>query len=140
MSELRPYESIVIVKSDSTEDVQKQIFKKTKEIIATHGGDLFSVETWGRRQLGNVIGKSRKGVFFHTTFTADTKAVSEIERVMKINDNVLRFVHTRLPEGTTMAGYQEAFKKSLVEAGLKEKEREEKIRQKKAARAQASQG
>lgn len=134
---LRPYEGLVIMHPDATLDQQKGLFKKNKEIIEAHKGTVNHIDTWGKRPLANTIQKSKKGVFFHVTFEADNKAVAELERTMRINERVLRFVHLRLKDGTSLPQYMEKFKKDLTEAVAREKEREVKIQQKKAARAQA---
>lgn len=134
---LYPYEAVIIVKPDASEDVQKQIFRRNKEVVDQHSGSVYSIETWGKRQLGNQIGKARKGLYFHVAFEADNKAIAELERVMRINENVLRFVHIRLKQGTSLAAHMENFKKEIADGVAKEKEREVKIQQKRAARAAA---
>lgn len=132
---IRPYEVLVIVRPEASEEIQKQIFKKNVEIVGTHSGKLHSLETWGKRVLGNSIRKHRKGIYFHMVFEADNAAVAELERVMKINENVLRVVSTRLEDGTNPATYLETFKKGIAEGVAKEKDREVKMQQKRAARA-----
>ena len=132
------YESIVIMHPDASDELQKQLFKKNKEIIEAHGGSLFSLDTWGRRPLANHINKNRKGIYFHSTFSADNKAVAELERTMGINENVLRYMHTRLSDKVTLQAYMESFKSSLAEGVAREKEREIKLQQKRAARAAAA--
>jgi small subunit ribosomal protein S6 len=134
---VRPYESVVIMHPDSTEELQKQLIKKNKEIIESHKGSINHVDTWGKRSLGNAIKKTRRGIYFHTTFSADTHAVAELERTMRINDHVLRFVHTRLKDGTSLPAFVEQWKKDLTEGLAKEKDREAKAIAKRQARQAA---
>lgn len=134
-TETRPYEAVIIMSPDASEEAQKNLFRKNKEIIEQHSGSVNHVDTWGKRELANPIAKAHKGVFFHTTFMADANCVAELERTMRINDHVLRFVHTRLPEGTVLSQFLEKFKNDLAEGLAREKEREAKFQQKKAARA-----
>lgn len=133
----RPYEVVIIVHPDATLEEQKELFKKNKATIESYAGSVHSLETWGKRTLANVIGKAKKGIYFHSTFEADPQAVAEIERTMRINDKVLRFMHTRLDERVSLAKHLEAFKKSLAESASREKEREAKIAARKAAFAAA---
>jgi small subunit ribosomal protein S6 len=79
--------------------------------------------------------KQTRGLYFHTTFEADPQAVAEIERVMRINEKVLRFQHTRLKENTDLPKYVVNFKEMLAANAIKEKEREAKFQAKRAARA-----
>ena len=136
----RPYEGVVIIRPEASEETQKALFKKNKEIIEAHGGTINHIDTWGKRVLANPIGKARKGVFFHMTFGSDNKCVAELERTMKINENVLRYVHTRLEDGTDLGQFVENFKKELAEGIAREKEREVKLAAKRAARAQGGPG
>ncbi|MBS1969103.1 MAG: 30S ribosomal protein S6 [Bdellovibrionales bacterium] len=134
----RPYEVIVVVHPDATVDEQKELFRKNKATIETYKGSVFSLETWGKRTLANPIGKLKKAIFFHSYFEADTQAINELERTMRINEKVLRFMHTRLDERTALAKHAETFKKGLAESAAREKEREAKIAARKAAFAAAN--
>jgi small subunit ribosomal protein S6 len=130
---VRPYEVVIIMNPETPLEVQKDLLKKNKQIIETHKGNIHSVETWGKRVLANPIHKFPRGLYFHSTFMADTKAVAELERTMRINDKVLRFIHTRLEDGTDLAQHMEKFKAELAANAQREKEREAKQAEKRAA-------
>lgn len=133
----RPYEVIVLMHPDATVEEQKELFRKNQATIKSFNGSVFSLETWGKRNLGNPIGKIRKAIYFHSLFESSTQAIAEVERTMRINDKVLRFMHTRLDERVSLAKYQENFKKGLQDSAAREKEREAKIAARKAAFAAA---
>ncbi len=133
----RPYEVVIIMHPDATLDEQKELFKKNKNTITTYKGTVNSVETWGKRTLATPIGKLRKAIYFHSTFEVDPSAVMELERTMRINDKVLRFMHTKLDERTPVAKHLEAFKKGLTETAQREKEREAKAQLRRQAAMQA---
>jgi small subunit ribosomal protein S6 len=65
---------------------------------------------------------------------ASPDAIKELERTMKLNDKVIRVVHTRLSEKETLAKQVEAFKDRLADTLQKEKEKEAKYKARKAAR------
>ena len=132
-----PYEVVVLVHPDTSLEDQKELFRKNKATIESFKGSVNSLETWGKRTLATPIGKLKKAIYFHATFGADTQAVAELERTMRINDKVLRFMHTRLDERTSLAKFMEGFKKGLAESAAREKEREAKIQARKAAFAAA---
>ncbi len=136
----RFYEAVIIVHPDATIDVQKELFKKNKGIIESFKGQVFSLETWGKRALANPIGKTRRAIYFHTLFESNSQAVAELERTMRINDRVLRFMHTRLDERTSLPKHLENFKKGLAESAQREREREAKIQARRAAFQAAAQG
>ncbi|MES2856908.1 MAG: 30S ribosomal protein S6 [Bdellovibrionota bacterium] len=131
---LRPYEAVILVHPDATEDDQKALFRKNKTIIEEQfGGSVKNLDTWGRRSLANPIEKTRKAVYFHTTFAANPQAIAELERTMRINDKVLRFMHTRLDERQDLDTHLENFRKALAESAAREREREAKFQARKAA-------
>jgi len=132
-----PYEVVVLMHPDATLEDQKDLFKKNKATIETFKGSVNSLETWGKRTLATPIGKLKKAIYFHATFEADTQAIAELERTMRINDKVLRFMHTRLDERVSLAKFMEGFKKGLSESAAREKEREAKMQARKAAFAAA---
>jgi small subunit ribosomal protein S6 len=129
----RKYEAVIIMHPDTSEEEQKTLFQKNKEILKAFEGEMNHLDTWGRRRLANPIHKLTRGIYFHTTFEAKGEAIAELERTMRINDRVLRFQHTRLDDRVSLAKYLENFKESLAEAARREKEREAKVQQRKAA-------
>ncbi len=133
----RPYEAIIIVHPDASLEEQKELFKKNKATITTYKGAIHSLETWGKRTLASPIGKLKKAVYFHTVFEAGPQAITELERTMRINDKVLRFMHTKLDERVSPLKHIEAFKKGLQDSAAREKEREAKSALRKQAAMQA---
>lgn len=129
----RYYEAVIIVHPDATVDQQKDLFKKNKATIETFKGSVHTLDTWGKRTLATPIGKNKKAIFFHTLFESAGNSVAELERTMRINDKVLRFVHTRLDERVPMAKHYENFKKGLAETANREREREAKAQLRKQA-------
>lgn len=122
----RPYEAVILVHPDTSLEDQKELFRKNKTTIQSFKGSIHSLETWGKRNLATPIGKLKKAVYFHTIFESDTQAIAELERTMRINDKVLRFMHTRLDERLPLSKHLETFKKGLTESAQREKEREAK--------------
>lgn len=136
----RYYEAVIIVNPDLPLDAQKELFRKNKGIIESFQGQVHSLETWGKRSLANPVGKTKRATYFHTMFEANSQAVMELERTMRINDKVLRFMHSRLDERTPIAKHLENFKRGLAESAQREREREAKMQARRAAFQAASQG
>jgi small subunit ribosomal protein S6 len=134
---LRPYEVVILMHPDATAEQQKALFAKNKETITTFKGNIQAVETWGKRTLATQIGKLKKAVYFHAVYEAQPQAIMELERTMRINDKVLRFMHTALDERTPMSKHVESFKKGLAESAQREKEREAKSLLRRQAAQQA---
>ncbi|HRK06300.1 MAG TPA: 30S ribosomal protein S6 [Pseudobdellovibrionaceae bacterium] len=131
--ETRPYEVIVLMHPDASEDEQKSLFRKNKSIIEEQfGGQMVHLDTWGKRTLANAINKTKKAYYFHATFKAQPAAIAELERTMRINDRVLRFMHTALDVRTDLNKYLEDFRTSLAAAAQREREREAKFQARRA--------
>ncbi len=135
---LRKYELIVILHPDVSEEDQKTLFRKNREIIQSFGGTINHLDTWGKRKLGNPIDRITRGNYFHMTYEGEAGAVAELERTMRINDQVLRFQHTRLDDRISLAKFVEKFRDALVETANREREREIKNQQRKAMRAEGA--
>jgi small subunit ribosomal protein S6 len=133
----RPYEVVILMHPDSTLQDQKDLFNKNKGILQGFKGSFHTLETWGKRTLANPIGKTKKAVYFHATFEAQPAAIAELERTMRINDKVLRFMHTKLDVRVPLSKFMENFRKGLTESAQREREKEAKMQARRAA-AQAA--
>lgn len=136
---LKPYEAVLIMHPEASLDEQKDLLRKNKGIIESFNGKIHSLDTWGKRNLANMVGKIKKGTYFHVTFETRPAAIAELERTMRINDKVLRFMHTKLDPRVSLTKFMEDFKKSLAETATREREREAKIQAKRAAMAAMAQ-
>ncbi|MCB0343359.1 MAG: 30S ribosomal protein S6 [Pseudobdellovibrionaceae bacterium] len=123
---LRKYEAVVILHPDVSEEQQKELFRKNAGIIKQFGGDVNHIDTWGKRRLANPIKKLKMGNYFHTTFESGAECIHELERTMRINENVLRFTHVRLDDRVSLSQHLEKFKNVLAETNKREQEREAK--------------
>ena len=131
---VRPYEAVILLHADTNEEEQNTLFRKNKAIIEEqYGGSVKNLDTWGKRNLANPIEKMKKAIYFHTTFEADPQAIMELERTMRINDRVLRFMHSRLADETNLLEFMDGFKKTLADSATREREREAKFQARKAA-------
>ncbi len=130
----RPYEAVVILGVDTPEGEQKDLFKKNKNIIESFSGEMNHIDTWGERKLANPINKQKKAIYFHYTFTALPHAINEMERTMKLDDRVLRVIHSRLSEKIPLQKQVENFKDRIAESIQKKKEKEGKFKSRKTFR------
>lgn len=133
---LRKYESIIIMHPDASEEEQKSLFQKNQDIIKNFNGEVIQVNTWGKRKLANAIGKVRMGTYFHSYFEAKPESIRELERTMKINDRVLRVMHSVLDQREPISKHIEKYNEVLSGSIARDQEREAKAQ----ARRQAAGG
>lgn len=135
--QLNSYEVVVILDPDTTLDQQKSIFQRSKSVIENYGGRVHSLDTWGRRQLANPIKKKSQGIYFHMLFQAKPASIAELERIMRISDQIMRFMHVKLDSRIPMEKHEERFKMALRETAEREKEREVKAQARRNTAASA---
>lgn len=129
---IRNYEAVIIMHPEVPEEEQKELFRKNKSIIESFKGEVNHVETWGKRPLTNAIEKTVLGNYFYTTFKSAPEAILELERTMKINDKVLRYLNVKLEDDVDLGKHVETYHEALVQAEARRKEHEEKMSKKKA--------
>ena len=91
-SEVAYYESVFIARPDITNVQVEAISESFKAIIAEHGGSATKDEYWGLRSLAYRIKKNRKGHYVMLNLDAPASAISELERNMRLNEDVIRFM------------------------------------------------
>ncbi|OGR01862.1 MAG: 30S ribosomal protein S6 [Deltaproteobacteria bacterium RIFOXYA12_FULL_61_11] len=88
---MRLYECLYIVKTDVSDDKKETIRKKIEELVAAREGKIVKFDEWGKRKFTYEIAKSFKGYYFLMTFCGGPELVREIERYLKIDEDVLRY-------------------------------------------------
>ena len=99
MSLLRPYEMLVILDPRPTDEEATALFTQLGETFKTLGADVAKVDNWGKRRLAYDIRKQREGTYAVFEVSAEPAMVKEFERQLRLNENVLRFLSTRVPVG-----------------------------------------
>ena len=92
------YESVFIARQDVSSAQAEQLAADFSEIITNMGGEIKKTEFWGLRPLAYKIKKNRKGHYVLLHIDAPTEAITEMERLMRLNEDVLRYISLRLEE------------------------------------------
>ncbi len=92
------YEHVFIARQDISLQQVDALTDHVKNIIQDGGGKISKTEYWGIRNLAYRIKKNRKGHYCLLNIDAPYKAVSEMERQMRINEDVLRFLTVRVDQ------------------------------------------
>jgi small subunit ribosomal protein S6 len=93
---MRRYELMLVLRPDLAEDrVQATLDRVTRSISAAEA-QLVKVSPWGRRRLAYPIGQFREGSYYIVLFDAPSPAVDEIERGLRITEELLRHLITRV--------------------------------------------
>ncbi len=92
------YESVFIARQDLTSAQVDAMAAEFAEIVRKNGGQVTKTEPWGLRTLAYRIKKNRKGHYVLFNLDAPAAAVLELERNMRLNEDVLRFLTVKVEE------------------------------------------
>jgi small subunit ribosomal protein S6 len=90
------YESAVIINAAIEDEQIEAIVNKLKDAITVNGGEITSVDVWGRKRLAYQIKKSKIGYYVIFQFEAPVTAIAQIERVYRLEESILRFLTIQL--------------------------------------------
>ncbi len=90
------YEHVFLARQDVTAQQVEDMTTQYKGVIEGNGGKIVKTEYWGVKTLNFRIKKNRKAHFAYIGVDAPPAAVTEMERQMRINEDVLRFLTVRV--------------------------------------------
>ncbi len=92
------YENIFIARQDLSTNQVETLTEKFVNIVKENGGTVEKTEYAGLKTLAYLIKKNRKGHYVLLNITAEPATIRELERVMRINEDLLRFLTVRVEE------------------------------------------
>lgn len=95
---MRLYESVFIARQDVSAAHVEGLTKDFTAIIENGGGKIHKHEYWGLRSLAYRVKKNRKGHYVMLNLEADNDTLREYERIMGLNEDILRFMNISIEE------------------------------------------
>ena len=90
------YEHTFIAKQDLEKNQSQELINKCTDIIKKSSGKVLKVEEWGLRNLSRNIKNNKKGFYFHIKFEGGGKVTEELEKLLNIDQTVIRFLTIRV--------------------------------------------
>ena len=87
---MRAYELMVIIDPDVEERSIDQTLEKFLNVVRNGGGTVDKVDIWGRRRLAYEIQKKTEGIYAVVNFTATPAVASELDRLLSLNETIMR--------------------------------------------------
>ena len=87
---MRAYEVMVILEPSLEERTIEPSLDKYLNVIRKDGGNVESVDVWGRRRLAYEIAKNAEGIYAVIQLTAEPDTVKEFDRQLGLNESVMR--------------------------------------------------
>jgi small subunit ribosomal protein S6 len=113
---MRIYEELFILDPKAPDEVVDAVVGQIEDVVTSGGGKIDKVDRWGVRKLAYRVKKREEGLYILVQFTAAAETVRELERRLRVDENVLKYITVRIDEM------------------LKWLEKRKKIREKRAAR------
>jgi small subunit ribosomal protein S6 len=95
---MRQYETLFIVNPDSSEEDLKAVATKIKGVVSGMNGIVTSYDEQGKKKLAYSVKKQNKGYYVLMDYVGSADIVSEIERNMRLDDRVLKYLTVKLAD------------------------------------------
>jgi len=98
LADKRTYEVVFIVDPGVGDDEVMRLSETVQKIITSQGGHIVKTEMMGRRQLAYEINHKREGTYILLEIEGSGAEIAELERRMRVNDQILRYMTIRVDE------------------------------------------
>lgn len=92
---MNKYELAVVVNAKIEDEERAAVIEKVKAYVARFGGTVTDVDEWGKKRLAYEIQKMREGYYYFVHFESDATVPGEMEKRLRIMDNVIRYLCVR---------------------------------------------
>ncbi len=135
---MRHYELLIILKPTLTEEEIKAKVDFVKEVLEKNQAQIASLQDLGMRKLGYEIDKHQRGHYFVFYYKAPPSSIAEIERIMRITEEILRFLTVKYENKKEIKQWEILSTKGKIEPQKPEKieQKEEKETQTEGEKAQ----
>lgn len=95
---MRKYEIMYIIRPNIEDEDKTALVERFDNVLKDNGAEIIESKEWGKRRLAYEIEDYRDGIYHVITVNAKPEAIQEFDRLMKINDNVIRHIVVRLDD------------------------------------------
>jgi small subunit ribosomal protein S6 len=103
---MRHYELLLVLKPTLTEEEVQQKSSLIKEVLEKNGAEVASVLEMGTRRLAYPVQKFERGTYFVFYFQAPSSSIKEIERIVRINEDIIKFMTIKFEKKKEIAHWE----------------------------------
>ena len=118
------YETTFITRSEMSDEALQSLKDRLASVLGQFSGELVLSEDWGKRKLAYPISKEVRGHYTYMVYTGKGDVVHEVERNLRLNDQVLRFLSVNLEKEFNSDGFKKSRADQQAAAKRREEERE----------------
>jgi small subunit ribosomal protein S6 len=112
MTTHRTYELVYIVQPEATEQEVGDLHGQVAAIIQRFSGNIERTENWGRKKLAYEIGRHKEGIYVLEVMQGPSDMIKELDRRLKVTDQVMRHLVVRVDEDMRIAERRQAERKA----------------------------
>ena len=95
---MRDYELVTILRPDITDENLPAVTDRIGQWVSGQGGEVTKFDVWGRRRMAYPIREFREGNYVISQLRLEPRATTELERSLKLSEDVLRYLLVRAGE------------------------------------------
>jgi small subunit ribosomal protein S6 len=102
-TKLREYETIYAVKPDLADEVVEKLKERLRGLITREGGKVIRFAIWGKKKTQYEVAKASRAIYVHVHYLGPSKIVAEVERNLRMFDDVVRYQTVKIADETDAA-------------------------------------
>jgi small subunit ribosomal protein S6 len=106
MSTVKQYELVYIAAPEATEEQLAALATEVQQVVGRFQGTIEKTDVWGRRRLAYQIGRYKEGIYVLHVINASGELVKELDRRLKVTDNIVRHLIVRVDEELAVAAHR----------------------------------
>ncbi|MBD5607744.1 MAG: 30S ribosomal protein S6 [Desulfovibrio sp.] len=95
---MRQFETMLLISPELSADAREGLLNSLVGVIEREGGKVEEVDQWGMRDLAYPVRKLMRGFYVRLVYAAPSSLVAELERNIRINDGIFKFLTVKLSE------------------------------------------
>ena len=95
---MNKYEVLYVIDAGMEDQARSELIAQFGELMTNNGATVEKVDEWGKRRLAYPINFKNEGYYVLVNFTAAPEFPRELERNFEINENIMRYLVTRVDE------------------------------------------
>jgi len=96
---MRKMETLVLISPELTAEEREKLLTTLTSVVDRENGNMLEVDQWGMRDLAYPVRKQMRGYYVRLEYMAPATLVVELERIIRIQEDVFKFLTIRLEDG-----------------------------------------
>lgn len=95
---MRKFETLLLLSPELAADAREALLTTLSGVVEREQGSMITADHWGMRDLAYPVRKQMRGYYVRLEYTAPGATVAELERIIRISDDIFKFVTVKLAD------------------------------------------